>query len=177
MVKQGPVEAIHRDGLRLQSASHGSDLIPCDAVVLGTGYRHGLMQLLEPTLADIVLTKLSPSTQERLPVTDGRCQSVAEPTLYFVGFDTTLAYGLSWGHWVRLLVMQLNRQTQLCSSIAFSTQAMHAPEPWLTMLCYGRAGRLGSGCASSLTLFDPLLLLVHSRPVQHRRNASLPTTH
>ena len=101
-VRQGPVKAINRDGLQLGTESSG--LLPCDAVVLGTGYRHGLTQLLEATLADTVLTKLTSSsfTQERLPVTDGRCQSVAEPTLYFVGFDTTLAYGLSWGHWVSL---------------------------------------------------------------------------
>ena len=99
-VKQGPVEAFHRGGLQIG----GGNLLPCDVVVLGTGYRHGLTQLLEPTLAQAVLTKSPPSSesaQERLPVTDGRCQSVAEPTLYFVGWDTTLAYGLSWGHWVR----------------------------------------------------------------------------
>jgi hypothetical protein len=125
------VQAIDSRGLRLSSTPNGSggsseNLLPCDAVVLGTGYRHGLTQLLEPTLADSVLTKLEQQQQqqqqlgqgqsssgdvavgrsERLPVTDGRCQSVAEPTLYFVGFDTTLAYGLSWGHWVRNAQMQ-----------------------------------------------------------------------
>jgi hypothetical protein len=129
-IRQGPVQAIDSRGLRLSSTPNSGsgsseNLLPCDAVVLGTGYRHGLTQLLEPTLADSVLTKLEQQQQqqqqqqrlgqqgqsssgdvavgrsERLPVTDGRCQSVAEPTLYFVGFDTTLAYGLSWGHWVR----------------------------------------------------------------------------
>ena len=98
-VRQGPAEAFYRGGLQ----TAGGRLLPCDVVVLGTGYRHGLTQLLEPTLAQAVLTESPPSSEsarERLPVTDGRCQSVAEPTLYFVGWDTTLAYGLSWGHWV-----------------------------------------------------------------------------
>ena len=98
-VRQGPAEAFYRGGLQ----TGGGRLLPCDVVVLGTGYRHGLTQLLEPTLAQAVLTESPPSSEsarERLPVTDGRCQSVAEPTLYFVGWDTTLAYGLSWGHWV-----------------------------------------------------------------------------
>ena len=104
-VRQGPVEAIDRAGLQLRGANGDDISLPCDAVVLGTGYRHGLTELLEPTLSNAVLTKLSSSlsTLERLPITDGRCQSVVEPTLYFVGFDTTLAYGLSWGHWVRVL--------------------------------------------------------------------------
>ncbi len=183
-VKQGPVEAIHRDGLRLQSASDGGGLLPCDAVVLGTGYRHGLMQLLEPTLAETVLTKLSPSasaTEERLPVTDGRCQSVAEPTLYFVGFDTTLAYGLSWGHWVRLPPMQLvgpfgHTAKGLASQLHENLDSNHSSDRVPNCAVPGRAGRLGSGCADSSTLFDQLLLLVHPRHVHRRRSASLPTT-
>ena len=74
-------------------------MVGCDAVVLGTGYRHGLAALLEPSLAKTVLTEFTPGLTQPLPITDGRCHSTTERSLWFVGWDTTLAYGLSWGLW------------------------------------------------------------------------------
>eukprot|EP01045_Picozoa_sp_COSAG04_P016949 COSAG04_NODE_1461_length_6618_cov_2.665439_5_plen_498_part_00 len=97
-----------------------------DAVVLATGYRHGLASLLEPLLARSVLTPAA--GQELLPLTDGRCQSVAQPSLYFVGWDTTLAFGLSWGHWGWEVGERLRRQLDAARP-ASARQPKPAPPP------------------------------------------------
>ena len=86
----------------------------------------GLAALLDPSLAATVLTKLAPDSQAQhqpLPITDGRCHSTTERSLWFVGWDTTLAYGLSWGFWGWEVGERIRQQVSCSSAAAVSVFA------------------------------------------------------
>jgi putative flavoprotein involved in K+ transport len=67
-----------------------------DAVVLGTGFQPGLDELIAEAPR---LLALRPESGLLYPITDGRCASSVEPTLFFPGFDPTANGGLSLGLW------------------------------------------------------------------------------
>jgi indole-3-pyruvate monooxygenase len=64
-----------------------------DAIVLATGFRPGIHAILEQ--ADLYLN----SDDRYLPKTDGKCRSLVDPTLYFVGFEKTLWRASTYGHY------------------------------------------------------------------------------
>ena len=129
-VANGRAERLGKEGIAVRQPAEreGGELrwSAVDAVVLATGYRHGLASLLEPSLARSVLTPAA--GQELLPLTNGRCQSVAHPSLYFVGWDTTLAFGLSWGHWGWEVGERLRHQLDAARP-ASARQPKPAPPP------------------------------------------------
>jgi indole-3-pyruvate monooxygenase len=64
-----------------------------DAIILGTGFRPGINKILrQPQLYLNVNDRL-------LPKTDGKCQSIVDPTLYFVGFEKTVARSATYGYY------------------------------------------------------------------------------
>ena len=67
-----------------------------DAVVLATGFRHGLEEFLDDHAS---LLGPRPPAPGAYPITDLRSRSTVWPSLFFVGFDITLMGGLSWGNW------------------------------------------------------------------------------
>ncbi len=67
-----------------------------DAVVLATGFRHGLEEFLDDHAS---LLGPRPPAPGAYPITDLRSRSTVWPSLFFVGFDLTLMGGLSWGNW------------------------------------------------------------------------------
>ena len=67
-----------------------------DAVVLATGFRHGLEEFLDDHVS---LLGPRPPFPGAHPITDLRSRSTVWPSLFFVGFDITLMGGLSWGNW------------------------------------------------------------------------------
>ncbi|BAZ08365.1 dimethylaniline monooxygenase (N-oxide forming) [Calothrix sp. NIES-4071] len=64
-----------------------------DAIILGTGFRPGINKILgQPELYLHVNDSL-------LPKTDGKCQSVVDSTLYFVGFEKNVAKAVTYGYY------------------------------------------------------------------------------
>jgi hypothetical protein len=66
-----------------------------DAVILATGFKAALDFLDEPG-------RLLASDDDRaqlLPITDGRCRSTLEPTLFLPGFDLSAIGGFGLGRW------------------------------------------------------------------------------
>jgi indole-3-pyruvate monooxygenase len=64
-----------------------------DAIILGTGFRPGINKILrQPELYLNVNDRL-------LPKTDGKCQSIVEPTLYFVGFEKIVGSSATYGYY------------------------------------------------------------------------------
>lgn len=80
-----------------------------DAIILGTGFRPGINKILtQPELYLHVNDRL-------LPKTDGKCQSIIDPTLYFVGFEKTVARSATYGYYgwctgKRIALQLLERQ-------------------------------------------------------------------
>lgn len=91
-VVKGDLEAFTRRGVRLGDGQERA----YDAVLLGTGFRHGLEEFL--TDHETLLAPRPPLPDPH-PLTDMRCRSTLRPSLFFVGFDTTLFGGQSYGHW------------------------------------------------------------------------------
>jgi indole-3-pyruvate monooxygenase len=89
--KRRPIATLTDDGAQL-----GERAERYDAVILGTGFQPGLEELLaEPER----LLAVRPETGLLYPITDGRCASSVEPTLFFPGFDLNANGGLSLGRW------------------------------------------------------------------------------
>jgi indole-3-pyruvate monooxygenase len=64
-----------------------------DAIILGTGFRPGINKILrQPELYLNINDRL-------LPKTDGKCQSIVDPTLYFVGFEKILGASATYGYY------------------------------------------------------------------------------
>jgi indole-3-pyruvate monooxygenase len=64
-----------------------------DAIILGTGFRPGINKILrQPELYLNVNDRL-------LPKTDGKCQSIVDPTLYFVGFEKIVGASATYGYY------------------------------------------------------------------------------
>lgn len=64
-----------------------------DAIILGTGFRPGINKILrQPELYLNVNDRL-------LPKTDGKCQSIVDPTLYFVGFEKIVGASTTYGYY------------------------------------------------------------------------------
>ncbi|MBD2358382.1 NAD(P)/FAD-dependent oxidoreductase [Tolypothrix sp. FACHB-123] len=64
-----------------------------DAIILGTGFRPGINKILrQPQLYLNVNDRL-------LPKTDGKCQSIVDPTLYFVGFEKIVGASATYGYY------------------------------------------------------------------------------
>ncbi|MFB2768079.1 flavin-containing monooxygenase [Pelatocladus sp. BLCC-F211] len=64
-----------------------------DAIILGTGFRPGINKILrQPELYLNVNDRL-------LPKTDGKCQSIIDPTLYFVGFEKIVGASATYGYY------------------------------------------------------------------------------
>ncbi len=89
--KREPLSKLTPSGVAL-----GGRVLPCDLVVLGTGFEPGLDDLFVD--ADRLLY-WNPDMGRRMPHTDGRSRSVPEPTLFFPGFDLSANGGLSLGLW------------------------------------------------------------------------------
>jgi indole-3-pyruvate monooxygenase len=86
-----PLEEFTERGVRL-----GGEEIFFDAVVLATGFQPGL----EDLLAEPQRFLAQNSTLHRLmPITDGRCRSTVEPSLFFPGLEYTANGGHSLGRW------------------------------------------------------------------------------
>ncbi|MBF1988268.1 flavin-containing monooxygenase [Fischerella thermalis] len=64
-----------------------------DAIILGTGFRPGINKILRRH-------EFYLNVNDRLlPKTDGKCQSIVDPTLYFVGFEKTVARSATYGYY------------------------------------------------------------------------------
>ena len=64
-----------------------------DAIILGTGFNPGIDTILNQP-------ELYLNTNDRLlPKTDGKCQSIIDSTLYFVGFEKTVAKAGTYGYY------------------------------------------------------------------------------
>jgi indole-3-pyruvate monooxygenase len=85
-----PIDAFASDGVRFDDG-----LERYDAVILATGFRAALDFLDEPDR----LLAWDDDRRQVLPITDGRCRSAVEPTLYFPGFDLSAAGGFGLGRW------------------------------------------------------------------------------
>lgn len=72
----------------------GEEDEPYDAVILATGFKPVLDFLENDNLIE-----WDDEKKMNLPVTDGRCCSTVEPSLYFPGFDITAIGGYSLGRW------------------------------------------------------------------------------
>ncbi|MFB2895212.1 flavin-containing monooxygenase [Aerosakkonemataceae cyanobacterium BLCC-F50] len=64
-----------------------------DAIILATGFRPSIHTILEQ--ADLYLNP----DDRYLPKTDGKCRSLVDPTLYFVGFEKTLWRSSTYGYY------------------------------------------------------------------------------
>lgn len=64
-----------------------------DAIILATGFRPGIHTFLEQP--DLYLN----AGDRYLPKTDGKCRSLVDPSLYFVGFEKTLWRSSTYGHY------------------------------------------------------------------------------
>ena len=82
--------------LTAAGAQLGASEEPFDAVILGTGFQPGLDEFIADTQG---LLAERPETGQLYPITDGRCASAVEPTLFFPGFDLNGNGGLSLGLW------------------------------------------------------------------------------
>lgn len=67
-----------------------------DAVILATGFKPGLDEFLRDHQR---LVAWNENRCQLLPITDGRCRSTVEPTLFFPGFDFSAIGGFSLGRW------------------------------------------------------------------------------
>ena len=86
-----PIETLTEKGVRFQGREESYE-----TVVYCTGFEPGLAEFLaEP---DRFLHWDSAFGLE-MPLTDGRCRSSVEPTLFFPGFDNTIVGGHSLGLW------------------------------------------------------------------------------
>lgn len=85
-----PIRALTAGGVRF-----GDGEEPFDAVILATGFRASLDFLDEPER----LLARDDDRGQVLPITDGRCRSAVEPTLFFPGFDLSAIGGFSLGRW------------------------------------------------------------------------------
>lgn len=64
-----------------------------DAIILGTGFRPSINKILnQPELYLNINDRL-------LPKTDGKCQSIVDPRLYFVGFEKTVSRATTYGYY------------------------------------------------------------------------------
>ncbi|BAZ70257.1 MAG: NAD(P)/FAD-dependent oxidoreductase [Pelatocladus maniniholoensis HA4357-MV3] len=64
-----------------------------DAIILGTGFRPSINKILrQPELYLNVNDRL-------LPKTDSKCQSIVDPTLYFVGFEKIVGASATYGYY------------------------------------------------------------------------------
>lgn len=84
-----PLVGLTRDGVRF-----GDGEERFDDVILATGYEPGLERLLP----DRALTGPAHGCAH-WPLTDGRCRSRVNPSLFFPGFDVTPLGGVSLGRW------------------------------------------------------------------------------
>lgn len=64
-----------------------------DAIILGTGFRPSINKILRQSELYLNLS------DRLLPKTDGKCQSVVDPTLYFVGFEKILGASETYGYY------------------------------------------------------------------------------
>ncbi|MDM9383153.1 NAD(P)/FAD-dependent oxidoreductase [Chlorogloeopsis sp. ULAP01] len=64
-----------------------------DAIILGTGFRPSINKLLKQSELYLNLN------DSLLPNTDGKCQSIVDATLYFVGFEKTAARSATYGYY------------------------------------------------------------------------------
>ncbi|KAF3883852.1 MULTISPECIES: flavin-containing monooxygenase [Nostocales] len=90
-----------------------------DAIILGTGFRPGINKILsQPELYLNVNDRL-------LPKTDGKCQSIIDPTLYFVGFEKIVGYSATYGYYgwctgKRVAFQLLERKLLSCQELNVS---------------------------------------------------------
>ncbi|KYC43648.1 hypothetical protein WA1_00290 [Scytonema hofmannii PCC 7110] len=90
-----------------------------DAIILGTGFRPGINKILkQPELYLNVNDRL-------LPKTDGKCQSIVEPTLYFVGFEKIIGGSETYGYYgwctgKRISFQLLERKLLSCQELNVS---------------------------------------------------------
>jgi cation diffusion facilitator CzcD-associated flavoprotein CzcO len=85
-----PIRGFTRDGLRI-----GDEIESVDAVILACGYRAALDFVEEHDR----LLAWDADRGQVMPITNGRCRSAIEPTLFFPGFDLTAIGGFSLGRW------------------------------------------------------------------------------
>ncbi|PMB18569.1 hypothetical protein CEN45_20465 [Fischerella thermalis CCMEE 5198] len=64
-----------------------------DAIILGTGFRPGINKILRQP--ELYLNE----NDRLLPKTDGKCQSIVDPTLYFVGFEKIVGASATYGYY------------------------------------------------------------------------------
>jgi indole-3-pyruvate monooxygenase len=80
-----------------------------DAIILGTGFRPGINKILRQS--ELYLNE----NDRLLPKTDGKCQSIVDPTLYFVGFEKIVGASATYGYYgwctgKRIALQLLERQ-------------------------------------------------------------------
>ena len=86
-----PIRGFTTAGVRLGDGEHAFD-----AVILATGFKPGLDEFLEDHQR---LVAWDEERRQFLPITDGRCRSTVEPTLFFPGFDFSATGGFGLGRW------------------------------------------------------------------------------
>ncbi len=64
-----------------------------DAIILATGFRPGINKILRQS--ELYLNV----NDSLLPKTDGKCQSIVDPTLYFVGFEKNVGKATTYGYY------------------------------------------------------------------------------
>lgn len=85
-----PISEFTPTGVRL-----GNDEEQYDTVILATGFK-AVLDFIED---DKRLLEWDADKKMTLPITDGRCRSSVEPSLYFPGFDVSAIGGYSLGRW------------------------------------------------------------------------------
>jgi hypothetical protein len=98
-IRSGAIRGIDGDarpiaGFEAAGVRRGAAVLPCDAVILGTGFDPGLGDFM----ADAELLGAVRWHPLR-PKTDGRCRSTVHPSIFFPGFDPTPLGGISLGYW------------------------------------------------------------------------------
>ena len=87
---KGTVREIVEEGVIFEDASEIGEF---DAVILCTGFSHGLEEFLDDASQYLSHHRYPhlPAEKSTLPITDGRCKSGTKNNLYFPGFD----YGIN----------------------------------------------------------------------------------
>jgi indole-3-pyruvate monooxygenase len=101
LIRQGKIKIIDGNAypirrLTTTGAQLGDAETAFDSVILATGFKPGLDEFLEDHPR---LVAWDEQRRQHLPITDGRCRSTVEPTLFFPGFDLSATGGFSLGRW------------------------------------------------------------------------------
>lgn len=95
-IKQGNIQVLSSDIQQLTKTGvifTNGESKDYDAIILGTGFRPGINKILRQSELYLNLN------DRLLPKTDGKCQSIVDPTLYFVGFEKNLGASITYGYY------------------------------------------------------------------------------